>query len=132
MGDSGCTPPPVAAAWWRGFPTCCRRRSGSSPLRTRDGCSPSYLGLPVCRRQYAHLLAPVLGVWCELHGTCGQRKDRKGAAQTNVRARVDACAALPHYDRARQHQLAIIALHPQPLAMGIAAVLGAAPALLVC
>src|SRR5439155_26425341 len=59
----------------------------------------------------------------ELDHSVDQREQRIIAAAGDVAARVVLGAALPDDDPARAHRLAAVDLHPQPLAVRIAAVL---------
>src|SRR6267142_1125542 len=58
----------------------------------------------------------------ELHESVDQGEQGIVPSQTDVVARLEACAALPNQDRATGDELSAVALHPQALGVAVAAV----------
>ncbi len=94
-----------------------------------------YLGLHLVLLllgQHADLPLPAFAEGLEFHPSRCFGEDGKVSAHSYVQAGVDARTALPHDDRTGLDQFAVVALDAQPFGLAIAAVLGAAAALLVC
>src|SRR6266542_6110393 len=83
-------------------------------------------------RDDANFLSPLFIIRRELHLAFGESENGVVAAHPHVHTRVYACAALPDDDRAGQDYFSVEALHTKSLGLGIAPILRATAAFLMC